>query len=302
MQKNITIIGVASDYGASITGSDKGADSIRESGLRASLETLKHKIEDLGNITPSLITPHATKAPPNNLKNLDIINDVNTKLFKAVTQALKNNSFPLTLGGDHSLSAGSVPAVQQHYGNIGVIWVDAHGDFNDAESSPSGNIHGMSFSAAVTGEPCQILPFLSAPIPLDPKNCVLFGARDLDKAEAVRLKKSGVTVIEMPEIQSNENAAIEKAVRIAGNTTNGIYLSFDLDSLDPSISPAVGTPVANGITESAALSLFDALKSSKKLLGAEFTELNPLKDKDNKTARLAVKLISTLFAPAKQKI
>jgi len=295
MQKNISIIGVASDYGASITGCDKGADSIRDAGLILNLKAFDANINDLGNICPAVPAPHVASAPPDNLKNLNAVNDVNSQLYKAIDTILKNGCFPLVLGGDHSLSAGSVTAMQQHYGNIGVIWVDAHGDFNNAESSPSGNIHGMSFSAATTGQPKEILPFASAYLPVNPQNCVLLGARDIDNIESVRLKEAGITVIEMPEALADTTAAIEKAIRIAGNTTNGIYLSFDLDSLDPSIAPAVGTPVSNGITKTAAMSLCTALKNSNKLIGAEFTELNPSKDKDNQTASLTVDLIKALF-------
>ena len=310
MKKIIDIIGAATDHGLHIKGASGGPDGFRTAGIIDTLKKQGLRVNDLGNI--SSVQPIGLDNA--RLKNLEAVNSINSKIYDIVFQSLKNKNFPLVLGGDHSLAAGSVLAAKAAAGESGLIWVDAHGDFNTEENSPSGNIHGMPFSAITTGKPKEIIPFLQKKYGLiDPKNCVLFGARDLDKDEEVRLKQFGISIITMAEIQNTGiSKAVKKALAIAGGNdnnysndefasdaagrkTNGIYLSFDIDSLDPSFAPGVSTSVDGGLSYQDALYLCQALKQSRLLIGAEFVEYNPLNDIQNKTVHTVIGLITALF-------
>jgi arginase len=203
----------------------------------------------------------------------------------------------LLLGGDHSIAAGSVTAVQRHYGNIGVIWVDAHGDFNNEESSLSGNIHGTPLSAITGNGPGVILPFLEKDAKfVSAKNTAIIGTRILDEAEKKLIKDAGVSVFTIADIdRDGMYHAVSEAVRIASDGTAGIYLSFDLDAIDPSTAPGVGTPVMGGLTYREAHLLCEYVAHSGRLLGMEIVELNPILDDRNRTGEVAVQMISSLL-------
>lgn len=313
--KKIDIIGVCSDKGASMAGTDKGPDAIRLAGLTDSIKALGYEVCDCGNIYAEKNIANGvetTEAATNTkLKNLAEVTDVCKRLYLKTLKTLSSGDFPLMLGGDHSVTAGSAYAALKHYGNIGIIWADAHGDFNNDESSPSGNIHGMPLSALCGLGPNQILPFccggdessclcdkngeaLGAEknLFINPKNAVLIGARDLDETEKIRLKDSGVTVITTEEIDKiGMYAAAAKAIQIAGNNTNGIYFSFDLDCVDPLVCSGVGTPSVGGITFREARLLCEQIFKSGRLVAADMVELNALLDNQNQTASVAAQLI-----------
>lgn len=340
--KIINIIGAATDAGASMRGAAAGPDAICQAGLIKTVEGLGYTVNDCGDIfCPAQknfstypfvsILEHASeelfdeplfdnsdadsKRPDAGcFNNLKAVNDINRELFAKVSKVLKDGGFPVVLGGDHSLAAASVTAAAKHFGKIGLIWVDAHGDFNDDLSSPSGNIHGMPLSAATGNGPDKILPFLSSsdkanknfladgntssPF-VNPKNTVLLGARALDYAEKLRLKSAGVTVLTMTDIDRRGIFdCVSQAVNTASDSTAGIYLSFDLDALDPSLAPAVGTPAFGGLTFREARVLCEALFQNGNLLGLEMVELNPdCADEGGKinSAEVAVELIATLL-------
>lgn len=294
-RKTIGIIGVCNDKGASLRGASVGPYAIREAGLYEALNGLGLPFSDCGDVVLS-IGSSKTKTV-SNLKNLDDVNEVNSKLFNVVSKTLVNGQFPLILGGDHSLAAASVLAVAKHYKKIGLIWVDTHGDFNSKESSPSGNIHGTPLSAVTGNGPNEILPFLEENAPLiDAKKTVIIGARDFDDEEKKRIRKAGVTVFSIEDIDiKGMSTVIAEAVKIAAAGTEGIYLSFDLDVIDPMYAPGVSTPVTGGLTFREAHLLCEYLASSGELLGAEFVELNPLTDDRNRTGKLAVQLIASLM-------
>ena len=298
MKKTIDLIGVASDSGLHIKGTSLGSTSFRQNGIIQAIESLNLEINDLGDLTPDAIADNNCS---NGLKKLNEVNCVNTKLYHSVIITLSENRFPLILGGDHSLAVGSCLAAKTAFDNIGLIWIDAHGDFNTDKITGSGNIHGMSYSAVTTGEPCQIIPFYEkAKGFINPENCVLIGVRDLDKEEEIRLINFGITVISMQDIfDKGIKNAIDKVISVTSgidSPTSGIYLSFDIDSLDPALAPAVSTPVGNGLEIADVQEIFDAIKQTNKLIGAEFVELNPLKDVDNKTAKAVINLICRLLS------
>ena len=295
--KVIDIIGVQMDKGAERRGVDMGPSAIRYAGLIDILKDLGYTVNDSGDISDRGVGMRSEDNENSRLKNLKAVNDINERLYKKVLDTLSEGHFPLIIGGDHSIGAGSATAMQQHFGKIGIIWVDAHGDYNTAESSPSGNIHGMPL-AAVTGHgPKEIVPFKEEETPfIDPKNSVLIGARDLDVEERKNIKKAGVSVFTMADIdKGGMYHVISEAVRIASEGTEGIFLSFDLDAIDPAAAPGVGTPVNGGLTYREAHLLCEYLATTDKLLGIEMVELNPILDDKNQTGETAVQMISSLL-------
>lgn len=297
INKIIDIIGVQMDKGAERRGVDMGPSAIRYAGLCEMLKELGYTVNDCGDITSCAEDENAELNQNSSLKNITVVNDINGRLYKKVLESLTAGRFPLVLGGDHSIAAGSATAMQRHFGKIGIIWVDAHGDFNNPVSSPSGNIHGTPLSAITGNGPDEILPFKeSAAAFIDPKNTVIIGARAIDEKEKERIKKAGVSVFTIADIDKDGMyRAVSEAVRIASDGTEGIYLSFDLDAIDPSAAPGVGTPVNGGITYREAHLLCEYIASSNKLLGVEIVELNPILDDKNQTGGVAVQMISSLL-------
>jgi len=293
--KIIDIIGVQMDKGAGRRGVDMGPSAIRYAGLVDMLLDLGYKVHDSGDINETPDLPASNKI--SKLKDLEVVNDINTRLYKAVLDILDKGHFPLILGGDHSIGAASGTAVQKHFGKIGIIWVDAHGDFNTEKSSPSGNIHGMPLSAITGHGPDEIIPFKEKDSEfIDPKNAVIIGARALDTDERENIKKAGVSVFTMADIdKKGMYDTIAEAVKIASRGTEGIFLSFDLDSIDPTAAPGVGTPVNGGLTYREAHLLCEYIASEGKLLGVEVVELNPILDNINQTGEAAVQIISSLL-------
>jgi arginase len=210
----------------------------------------------------------------------------------AVGTSVQGNRFPLVLGGDHSLSIGSIRGAAKHK-KLGVIWVDAHADFNTAETTPTGNIHGMPLAALCGwGDPRLVRLWDETPPVLDPKRVAVIGARDLDPGEKRNLREAGVMVQSMEQIDRiGMVAALERAVDSVSRDVDGIYLSFDMDALDPRHAPGVGTPVAGGLTFREAHLACEVVAETGKLIGMELVEVNPILDVQNQTAILAVEFI-----------
>lgn len=223
------------------------------------------------------------------------VNATNKELYDAVYDSLKDGHFPLVLGGDHSIAAGSVSAVAKHYedrGEIGVIWIDAHGDWNDDKSTVSGNMHGMPYSAVCGWGPSSMVDFGQTPHFVPTAHCVQVGGHDFDRAEAARMKEAGMNVFSMNEIDTRGMYEVMKeAIRIAGEGTVGIHLSFDVDAITPEYAPGTGTPVPNGITAREAFLAVQMLADSGKLISMDLVEVNPILDERNKTGILASDLI-----------
>ncbi len=291
--KSIDIIGIQMDLGAVRKGVDMGPSAIRHSGLLDKIRDLGYELCDRGDIVPAV----AREEGDPKLRYAREINDANDRLFCMVDHSHKQGNFPIILGGDHCIAAGSISAGLENCGPIGVIWVDAHGDFNDENISPSGNMHGMPLSALCGFGPDCMVEFSSKRI--DPKNAVIVGARDLDPEEKIKLKKAGVTVFSISDVHTLGMAeTMNQAVRIAGDGTIGIHLSFDMDAIDPSEAPGVGTPVHNGLTQREAFIACEILAKSEKLVSMDFVETNPLLDEKNKTGILAGELIMTCLGSA----
>lgn len=286
MNKKIDIIGVQLDQGASTRGVNMGPLSIRQAAFHSGLTDLGIDWVDKGDIIPM----QNGKSRPN-LNNYETIVDANEQLYKEVKNTLENNRMPVVLGGDHSIAAGSIPAVKEKFDDLGVIWIDAHGDFNNDEISESGNMHGMPYSAATGHGPEAMIPFSDARV--NPKKCVQIAGRDIDMKERDNLKKAGVTVFSIHEIDKlGMPKVIEEAIKIAGPN---IHVSFDLDAVTPDEAPGVGTPVHSGLSVREAFLILEELFISDKVVSCDMVEVNPVFDIRNKTGILACELILSLL-------
>lgn len=289
-KRDIDIIGVQIDFGASQKGVAMGPLAIRYAGLKPDLKALGYQVHDKGDIIP----PEDGMSLRNMIK-FEQVNATNKQLYDEVTDTLENGHFPLVLGGDHSVAAGSVAAVAKYYedqGEIGVIWIDAHGDWNDDKSTISGNMHGMPYSAVCGWGPDSMVDFGQEPHFVPTAHCVQVAGHDFDRAEAARMKKAGMNVFPMHDVDEHGMTEIMKeAIRIAGEGTVGIHLSFDVDAITPEYAPGTGTPVPNGITAREAFLAVEMLASSGKLISMDLVEVNPILDERNKTGKLASELI-----------
>lgn len=294
MQRNIRIIGAPSDFGQGRRGVDMGPSAIRYAGLQEKLAQLGHQVEDLGNIP--VPQPEMHRVTNTNLKYLNEVLAVCNTLYASVKEVMEAGYTPVILGGDHSISIGSVAGVAATKKPFGVIWFDAHGDMNTDESTPSGNIHGMPLAANLGIGNRELLQ-VGGPSPkVKAENVVLVGARAIDDAEAKLIRESGIRVFSMPDIDRLGMARVmEEAIRIASDGTQGIHLSLDLDALDPMYVPGVGTPVNGGVTYREGHLAMEMISASDKLISVDVVEVNPILDEQNRTGRMAVELVESLF-------
>lgn len=294
MKRSLSIIGVPMDFGQTRRGVDMGPSAIRYAGIAERLEMLQYDIEDLGDIK---IEGAYEKSPERSaLKNLDAVRDGNEKLASKVDEAVARGRFPLVLGGDHSIAIGTLAGLGKHYENLGVIWFDAHGDLNTEDTSPSGNIHGMPLAASLGfGHPA--LTMLGGYSPkVKPEHVVIIGARDLDEGERTLINGQGIKVYTMHEIDRlGMTKVMEETIAYLQERTDCVHLSLDLDGLDPHDAPGVGTPVAGGISYRESHLAMEMLAEADIISSAEFVEVNPILDEKNRTAKVAVALMGSLF-------
>ena len=288
IKKTISIVGSQMDMGAVRKGVDMGPLAIRHAGLLGMIRDIGYQVKDLGDIVPMVATSEGSPR----MRYEKEINEANERLFRKVLEIHENDEFPVILGGDHSIAAGSVSATAQHCGKTGVLWIDAHGDFNDDTISPTGNIHGMPLSALCGLGPDSLVQFTKARI--DPHNVAIIGARELDPEETKKLRKNGVNVFAISDIHNfGIRKIMEDAIEAVTDGTEGIHLSFDMDALDPDNAPGVGTPVLNGLTNREGFIICEMLADINRLLSIDIVETNPLLDNRNATGRLAAELIIT---------
>lgn len=289
----IGIIGAPVDLGANRRGTDMGPSAVRYAGLSCELTKMGLDVIDFGNV--EVPVPESLKIANPHLNFLEEIVDVCSRLGNMVAHIMEKGYFPLVLGGDHSIAVGTLAGVVKRYSNPGLVWFDAHGDFNTEDTSPTGNIHGMSL-AAITGYGNDRLVELGGIFPKVRKDkTVLIGIRDLDNTEKLRLKETGITVFTMKNIDELGMAeVVKKALHIAGREGTGIHVSFDLDVVEPSVASGVGTPVTGGISYREAHLALELIAETKMLKSLEICEVNPIVDNGgNRTAKLAVELITS---------
>ncbi|MEI7844247.1 MAG: arginase [Chloroflexota bacterium] len=286
---HIDIIGVPIDLGADRRGVDMGPSAIRYAHLQRELKKTGCSFQDLGNMEVAIAEMCTAQEP--SLKYIDCIVPMARRTAGAVATSIQQGHFPLVIGGDHSIALGSVRGAARHK-KIGVIWIDAHADFNTAETTPSGNIHGMPLAALCgLGDP-RLVQLWDETIPvLDPQRVAVIGARDLDEGEKKNLRQAGVLVLGMEQIDRvGMFQTMQTALAQVLQDVDGIYLSFDVDSLDPRHAPGVGTPVSGGLTYREAHLACEMIAETGKLIGMDLVEVNPILDFQNQTAELAVEL------------
>jgi len=223
-----------------------------------------------------------------------------TVACKKVEKIMSRGRFPLVLGGDHSIAVGTVSgiaAVARRQGKKpGLLWVDAHGDINTPDSSPSGNIHGMPVAALLGYGPAELTGIGGKFRKLDPANVALVGIRSLDEGEKRRLKETGVQVHTMSDIDRHGiHRVMKKALARVTNGTDYVHVSFDLDAVDPTVAPGVGTPVKGGLDYREAHLIMELLHDSGVMTSLEMVEVNPILDQGNASAMFAVELVQSAF-------
>lgn len=286
------------DLGADRRGVDMGPSAVRVANLNERLQQLGYEVMDAGNI--GVRNPEMMQVGDRKLKYLPEIADACQKLADEVLASLEGGAIPIVLGGDHSIAIGSVAGLAAYHRRreqrVGVIWFDAHGDMNTPETSPSGNIHGMPFSA-ILGHGAKELTHICDFAPkVYPDDCVLIGARSVDPEEAVALKASGIRVVTMRELdERGMSAVMDEAMWLASRRTAGFHVTMDMDFVDPDFAPGVGTPVPGGPTYRESHLAMEKIADSGKMLSFELTEVNPILDISNRTAELGVELILSAF-------
>jgi arginase len=296
--RKIRVIGVPLDLGQSRRGVDMGPSAVRVAGLEARLEALGHVVEDAGNVSVAIAEQKKEGDP--HAKYLKEITATCTKHAELVFKTLESGKIPIVLGGDHSVAAGTVAGVAEFYRRqnqkIGLIWIDAHTDINTPESSPSGNVHGMPLAAIMGLGPPELSDLFEFSPKVKPENCVLVGVRDIDAIEKENVRKAGIEVFTMRDIDERGMRTImEEALRIAGRGTAGYHISLDMDWVDPEDAPGVGTPVRGGATYREAHLAMEIIADHGRMLSFQIVEVNPVIDEHSRTAELAVELTLSAF-------
>jgi arginase len=285
----VRLFGVPTDYGTSRRGVDMGPSAVRYAGLTDAVAATDRDCDDAGDLRvprPETADPEDPRA-----RHLDAVESVTTALADCVAGALPDR-LPLVLGGDHSVAVGSL-AGSARDADVGVVWFDAHADLNDRDSTPSGNVHGMALAAALGLGAFGDADWARAP-GVDPANVALVGLRDLDPGERERIRDLPVTALTMSDVDERGIAATtDEALAAATDDTDGVHVSLDLDWLDPSEAPGVGTPVRGGVSYREAHAAMERVAAGGALRSLDLVEVNPVLDRRNRTAELAVELAAS---------
>ena len=288
------IYGVPMDLGQNRRGVDMGPSAVRYAGLKVRLERLGWTVRDHGN----LIVPILEEVPDNELydgypvHHISAVAQVARQVYDSTRASIAAGEISIFLGGDHSIALGSTAGALHRSDRVGVLWVDAHADFNSPETSPSGNLHGMVVRCLMGQGPPELSVGHRS---LRADQVVMIGIRDLDRREREDLRNSGITVLTMRDIDENGiGDVIQAALRSLGNV-DVIHLSFDMDSLDPTVAPGVGTPVAGGLSYREAHLLMEMLADDGRVKSVDIVETNPILDVSNRTAEVAVEMAASLF-------
>ncbi len=286
------------DLGQQRRGVDLGPGAIRYAGLHQALRRLGLDVTDLGNLSVADRNEAAVLSTSNHeggkLRHLPGVLAALRNIYAATDNAIQNSVTPIFLGGDHSLSLATISAITKHR-SVGVLWVDAHGDFNTVDTTPSGNIHGMPVAALQGRGHPDLVNLGHAGRKLQPNQIVMIGIRDLDRAEQLALSESGIKVYTMRDIDEHGIAAITREALTRLSQFEHLHISLDMDAIDPQEAPGVGTPVPGGLTFREAHLLCELVAESGDLGSVDVVEVNPILDEGNKTSELAVALISSLF-------
>jgi arginase len=294
----VHVLGVPMDLGSGRRGVDMGPSAIRIAGVEERLRELGHTVVDEGDLT--IKNMEELKVGDVHARYLGEIARAATVACKKVDRIMSRGHFPLVLGGDHSIAVGTVSGIaafcRRERKKLGLLWVDAHGDINTPESSPSGNIHGMPVAALLGHGPDELTGIGGKFRKVDPANVALVGIRSLDEGEKHRLKETGVQVHTMSDIDRHGiHRVMKKALARVTEGTDYVHVSFDLDAVDPTVAPGVGTPVKGGLDYREAHLIMELLHDSGVMTSLELVEVNPILDQGNASAVFAVELVQSAF-------
>jgi arginase len=294
----VHVLGVPMDLGSGRRGVDMGPSAIRIAGLEARLRELGHTVVDDGDIT--IRNMEELKVGDVRARYLAEIARAAGVACRKVERIMSRGHFPLLLGGDHSIAVGTVSGIAAYCRSegkkLGLLWVDAHGDINTPDSSPSGNIHGMPVAALLGFGPDKLTGIGGKFRKLDPANVALVGIRSLDEGEKHRLKELGVQVHTMADIDRHGiHRIMKKALARVTEGVDCVHVSFDLDAVDPTVAPGVGTPVKGGLDYREAHLIMELLNDSGVMTSLEMVEVNPILDQGNASAAFAVELVQSAF-------
>ena len=291
---NIRVIGVPIDLGAGRHGADLGPAAIRYADLNEKLNYLGYTVVDEGNLLNS--TPGTPLSGDAKLKNLEPILEICQALSSVVEGICAAGDFPLVIGGDHSLALGSATGAAAACGSLGLLWIDAHGDFNTDQTSPTGHIHGMPLAALAGYGDTRLVSLGGFSPKVDPAHIAVVGVRDLDAGERELLRAAQVHVFTMKDIDHMGIAMVmTRALEITTQGTRGLHVSLDIDALDPREVHGVGTPVRGGLTYREASFVMEEIAATGKMTSLDVVEVNPILDSKNRTAQMAVDLILSGF-------
>ena len=291
LQTTIRIVGAPLDLGQSRRGVDLGPTALRYAGLKSELTRLGYRVEDRGNIE-TVERDTLPEAPSPGF--LQPVVEACERIYEASRQAVADGAVPLVLGGDHSIAVGTVGGVS-HKHRTGVLWIDAHGDFNTPETSPSGNLHGMPL-AALCGLGAPELVDAGRPGPkLRAEDVVLFGVRDLDPGEQALIQQTGIATYTMRQIDERGLAPLAAEALERLDHVDLLHVSLDMDSIDPREAPGVGTQVPGGLSYREGHLLMELIAEHGGIGSVDVVEVNPILDTRNQTAKLALGLLSSLF-------
>ncbi len=293
-QSHIAIIGAPMDLGAGRRGVDMGPSALRLANLNEKLSSLGYEVEDLGNVVVD--QPETSPVGQESARYLPQIAHTCARLMEMVERAADESKVPLVLGGDHSIAIGTIAGMSNHFRKswqrLGLIWIDAHADMNTPESSPSGNIHGMPLACSIGKGPRELTHLGGYAPMVDAANVAIVGLRSVDEAERQNVRAAGVHAYTMRDLDERGlRSVIREAIEHASNGTAGFHLSFDMDSVDPSEAPGVGTPVRGGMTYREAHLTMESICDSGRMTSMEIVEVNPVIDEVNRTALLGVELV-----------
>ncbi len=297
-RQKVTFIGAPLDLGAGRRGVDMGPSAFRVADIDRKIRDLGHEVTDAGDLKVSIPETQVPGDP--RMKYLAEIREVCEALRDKVEQVLEGGGVPVALGGDHSIAIGTIAGVSRHFSKrgakIGLIWFDAHGDANTAETSPTGNIHGMPLAVALgLGESSLVELGASNPM-VEGARAAVIGLRDVDSEERANLRRLGIGTFTMRDVdERGMRAVMEEAIKRASTGTVGIHVSFDMDGIDPEHAPGVGTPVPGGLSYREAHLAMEMLADTGKVISAELVEVNPILDHRNGTAMLGVELLASLL-------
>lgn len=293
---NISIIGMPLFYGCDRPGVEKGPKELRKNNLIDIFEE-NHTVYDLGDVEVEQVNTNDKFLSNPKLKYLDQVVKANNGLAAKVLSAFENNTLPFIVGGDHSLALGSIAGASKYLGNdLAVIWIDAHGDINTHETSPSGNIHGMPLAASMGIGYEKLTSIFFDSFKVKPENVFILACRDLDKGELELIDNLNMNVWTNADINTRGiNEVIKDLLSlIAKRNIKNIHLSYDIDCLDPEYVPGTGTPVNDGLSFEQSKNLLEAIFSTSLVKSMDFVEYNPDLDKNNKTKETCIELLKLI--------